>query len=293
MYYRRKIILSLLQEFGGKLKRTDFQKFLFLVSEHQKKRAFDFIPYKYGCYSFQASMDKSTMIKYGLLEESNDWIKKDIKDYIPELKKEDKEIIFFIKSNLGNLSGNELLKYVYNKYPYYAFNSLVSKHIMNEDEMKFIESHKPVNNKKCFYTIGYEGKSLEKYLNQLIESDIKVLIDVRKNPISMKFGFSKNQLKSACEKINVKYLHIPDLGIESDKRQNLNDMSDYENLFNFYSANTLPKNTDNINKIILLLEKHKRIAITCFEKEVCKCHRGKILETITKLISSDWEIENL
>jgi len=55
MYYRRKIILSLLQEFGGKLKRTDFQKFLFLVSEHQKKRAFDFIPYKYGCYSFQAS----------------------------------------------------------------------------------------------------------------------------------------------------------------------------------------------------------------------------------------------
>lgn len=293
MYYRRKIILSLLQEFGGKLKRTDFQKFLFLVSEHQKKRAFDFIPYKYGCYSFQASMDKSTMIKYGLLEESNDWIKKDIKDYIPELKKEDKEIIFFIKSNLGNLSGNELLKYVYNKYPYYAFNSLVSKHIMNEDEMKFIESHKPVNNKKCFYTIGYEGKSLEKYLNQLIESDIKVLIDVRKNPISMKFGFSKNQLKSACEKINVKYLHIPDLGIESDKRQNLNDMSDYENLFNFYSVNTLPKNTDNINKIILLLEKHKRIAITCFEKEVCKCHRGKILETITKLISSDWEIENL
>ena len=293
MYYRRKIILSLLQEFGGKLKRTDFQKFLFLVSEHQKKRAFDFIPYKYGCYSFQASMDKSTMIKYGLLEESNDWIKKDIKDYIPELKKEDKEIIFFIKSNLGNLSGNELLKYVYNKYPYYAFNSLVSKNIMNADEMKFIESHKPVNNKKCFYTIGYEGKSLEKYLNQLIESDIKALIDVRKNPISMKFGFSKNQLKNACEKINIKYLHIPDLGIESDKRQNLNNMSDYENLFSFYSENTLPKNTDNINKIILLLEKHKRIAITCFEKEVCKCHRGKILETITKLIPSDCEIENL
>ncbi|WP_348602891.1 DUF488 family protein [Bartonella tribocorum] len=45
--------------------------------------------------------------------------------------------------------------------------------------------------KFCFFTIGYEGKSLENYLNCLLENNIKILCDVRKNPISRKYGFSK------------------------------------------------------------------------------------------------------
>lgn len=34
-----------------------------------------------------------------------------------------------------------------------------------------------------------------------------------KNPISMKYGFSKSQLQNACEGVGISYNHFPDLGI--------------------------------------------------------------------------------
>ena len=44
MYYRRKILLALLEEFGGELANTDFQKLLFLFTERQNERSYDFVP---------------------------------------------------------------------------------------------------------------------------------------------------------------------------------------------------------------------------------------------------------
>jgi hypothetical protein len=35
MYYRRKVILALLQQFEGSLSKTDFQKLLFLYCQNQ------------------------------------------------------------------------------------------------------------------------------------------------------------------------------------------------------------------------------------------------------------------
>jgi hypothetical protein len=68
MYYRRKIILGLLEIFDGKLKKT-VQKLLFILSRYQEKPSFEFVPYKYGCFSFQSYADLRTMIKYRLVKE--------------------------------------------------------------------------------------------------------------------------------------------------------------------------------------------------------------------------------
>ena len=70
MYYRRKILLSLLENFDGQLNKTSLQKLLFIYTRWQEKKAFDFVPYKYGCYSFQAIQDLKTLGKYGLVRES-------------------------------------------------------------------------------------------------------------------------------------------------------------------------------------------------------------------------------
>lgn len=55
MFYRRKIILSLIQLFEGELEKIRFQKLLFLYSKRKKDAEYDFIPYKYGCYSYSAN----------------------------------------------------------------------------------------------------------------------------------------------------------------------------------------------------------------------------------------------
>jgi uncharacterized protein (DUF488 family) len=61
----------------------------------------------------------------------------------------------------------------------------------------------------------------------------------------MKYGFSKSQLEKACDGVGVKYIHIPELGIDSDKRQVLNTQTDYDNLFMSYRNDILPKTIDS------------------------------------------------
>jgi uncharacterized protein (DUF488 family) len=64
------------------------------------------------------------------------------------------------------------------------------------------------NEHKTLFTIGYEGKGIEKFLNSLIKNNIKVLCDVRKNPLSRKFGFSKTKLEHLCKQIEIYYIHM-------------------------------------------------------------------------------------
>ncbi len=66
-----------------------------------------------------------------------------------------------------------------------------------------------------------------------------MLCDVRKNAYSQKYGFSKSQLQKACEGVGISYIHMPELGINSDKRQHLISQSDYDLLFEDYEKNTL------------------------------------------------------
>ena len=125
---------------------------------------------------------------------------------------------------------------------------------------------------------------MEQYINTLIINDVKVLCDVRKNPLSMKFGFSKSRLKSACEGVGIEYIHIPELGIVSEKRKELNSMNDYNKLFTDYEKTVLEHSTNYIKRLVKTLYKKKRIALTCFEKESCMCHRGRVAN---KLLSLD------
>ena len=294
MYYRRKIILGILEEFGGKLNHTNFQKILFLVTRKQIKKSFDFVPYKYGCFSFQANQDLLTLGKYDLVksastQKSSNWLLSDENSsFLNELKKEDQSAIKSVKRETEGLKQKDLIRYTYLNYPFYATKSQIAEDILSEDEISSINKQKRNIEEEKFFTIGYEGISLETYLNKLIINDIKLLCDVRKNPLSMKYGFSKSQLKNACESIGIKYIHIPDLGIDSNKRQELNTMSDYNKLFDEYEKTTLRTNLKSLQYLSQLVKDYKRVAITCFEKEVCMCHRGRVLNALIAL--PDWNI---
>ena len=109
----------------------------------------------------------------------------------------------------------------------------------------------------------------------------------------MKFGFSKSLLKKYCESLGIEYIHIPEVGINSDQRQELNTQQDYDALFEVYKKTTL-KETDNYQaKIIELLTKYKRIALTCFEADICQCHRKPLAEAIAKNPIFEYEVKHI
>lgn len=270
------------------------QKLLFLFSRRQTKTEYDFVPYKYGCYSYSADADLETMTSRGLLSESKDHFRKlDKVDYFKQLKPADKDYLLEVKNRYGKMSAKALMKHTYVNYPFYATKSDVAPDILTKEELETVSMSKPQSEKTILFTIGYEGISLEEYLVRLLKNDVRILVDVRNNPLSMKFGFSKNQLKRYCESLGIRYIHFPEVGIQSEHRQELNDQSDYNKLFKIYRKNNLSKTVSVQTEILNLLKASQRIALTCFEANICKCHRKHLAEAIQHLPGFNYEIMHI
>lgn len=294
MFYRRKIILSLLQLFDNELNKISLQKLLFLTTNRQNKPNYDFVPYKYGCYSYSANADLKAMVRKGILSETESHFKYvDKTDYFKSLKEPDKKILLETKAHYGKMSANALMKHTYVNFPYWATNSIKAKEILSIQELEKVEKSKPKSNKVILFTIGYEGISLEEYLNRLLKNDVKVLVDVRNNPLSMKFGFSKSLLTRYCKSLGIQYIHFPEVGIQSGQRQELNTQADYDKLFANYRKSNLTKTTASQVQILNLLKEHKRIALTCFEADICQCHRKHLAEAIESLPNFEYKVKHI
>lgn len=286
--------MALLQSFGGSLEKISLQKLLLIFSRQQEKPIYDFIPYHYGGYSISAHADLAAMARQNLIGKGEiSYQKKDKTDYIKKINFEDRNILQKIIFEFANKDSTELMKYTYLNFHYYAINSKIASEILSKTEYEKVESAKPQNTKTTLFTIGYEGISLEEYLNRLIKNDVKVLVDVRSNPVSMKFGFSKNQIKLHCQNLDIEYAHIPEVGIRSEFRQDLKTQLDYDALFKIYKTETLKKTGNYQEKILELLKQKKRIALTCFESDINKCHRTHLAKSITKLPGWNFELEHL
>jgi len=294
MFYRRKVLLSLLQLFGDELEKIRLQKLLFLFTQRQTKKEYDFVPYKFGCFSFSANADLTAMARQGLINETQtSFVRQDNVNYLQELNAEDVDRLQTIKATFGNVGCNELIRYTYLHYPYWAINSTIADSLLTASEKNVVLQCKPKSQKTILFTIGYEGISLEEYLNRLIVNDVNVLVDVRCNPLSMKYGFSKNQLQRNCESLGIRYAHFPEVGIRTDQRQNLNGQDDYDKLFARYTVMTLPQTHTAQYAILDLLATHRRIALTCFEVNINQCHRKHLAEAIARLSTFDYDMRHI
>jgi uncharacterized protein (DUF488 family) len=298
MYYRRKILFSLLEAFGGRLSRTQMQKLAFIFTRWQEKKAFDFVPYRFGCYSFQLNKDLQALTTRRHLEEQKAngftyWSKIDTTSYTIQLQKKDQELLTRLAKEFQSANQEDLIEYTYIHYPYYAINSTIAEQYLNKVQLELVAQQRRSFDEKKLFTIGYEGISLEKYLNKLIIQDVRLLCDVRKNSFSMKYGFSKSQLSHACEQVGIAFLHLPELGIESDKRKELKTLEDYRILFKEYKSSTLEQNHSHLLKLASLFDRYPRIAITCFEASHTMCHRGCIANALKALPSWQTPIAHL
>lgn len=276
-YHRQRFLLQFIEVAGGSISKIDLQELLFLAHQETELGYFDFVPYQYGCYSFQATADLGVLEKLGWLKISNNKIT--LTDKISEyssVKQSDKTLINLFMSSRKKLRGEALIKHLSERYPYFVKNDRIAHHNISAPSA----THKTCDGKTLF-TIGYEGISFETYVNKLIDNDIQVVCDVRKNPLSRKFGFSKGIMSKILPELGIKYLHIPELGIVSQMRKSLKNYSDYVDLFEQYDKK-LPSKNSYLQQISSLITKQNNVALTCFESDAAYCHRsyiGQYMET--------------
>ena len=282
MYYRRKILLALIEVFGGSLKSTDCEKLLFNFCQQTGKNHYDFFPYKFGPFSIMSYYDKRRLMDLGLLKSADDFQLNTKHSYLNELTTTDKAALLRFKSNIGNLRGDKLVKKTYREFPQFSARSKIAERHFDADEIKQLKFAWNTDKAPFVFTIGYEGLTIDSFLNKLIANSITVVVDVRNNPQSMKYGFSKKSFKQYIESAGMKYIHIPELGIPSAMRKGLGESVSHKNLFKAYENKLLPKQETEIKQLMDLTNKDERIALVCFEADHNFCHRHTLVEHLQK-----------
>jgi len=273
VYNRQRFLLQFISQLSRKVTSTDLQKLVFLYTEEKRSSFYDFLPYKFGPYSFQLRHDLDILVKRGFIrtEDYGDSV------LVESKFRNDNNVVFDIAVERGDA----LIKKSYRNYPYYAINSEITERLFdNEERILFQkERQKNLSNEKMLFTVGYEGMTIEAFMNKLLKNNVRLLCDVRKNSISRKYGFSKKMLEHITTSVGIDYLHISELGIDSSKRNALNSEDDYRELFLDYK-NSLHSHKYNIERLCELLNKYTRIVLMCFESNPDFCHRHIIKDTL-------------
>lgn len=279
---RQQHLLALLRSLGGRVGNIDFQKLLFLYCQQEGADAgYEFVPYRFGAFSFSCYADRRKLIERGYLVNN---------EQIWQLTEAGKEAVALLKGSEVNefaqryrrLRGDALVAETYRSYPYYAIRSEVAKRVLMDDQetLRKIEAERPTDKANPLSTIGYEGRTLEQYLNTLLCGGVTLLCDVRRNPISRKYGFAKSTLANACNGVGIRYEHLPELGIASEERDGLQSQADYDRLFARYARHSLPKQGQILGKIRTWIRSGERVALTCYERLPHQCHRHSVAKAL-------------
>ncbi|MCP4603317.1 MAG: DUF488 domain-containing protein [Proteobacteria bacterium] len=282
-YHRQRLLLFFLEFEGKSLGKLELQKLLFLYTKEMRSRHYAFVPFRYGCYSFLCSDDLDLLEKRGWIASDGNRLSlnADLAEQNWAVASEERKAVrAWLKRNPKR--GDALIAETYHRYPYYAIFSEMKERLLTPSERKAVEKllgSEDNKNETVVFTIGYEGILFEEYLNKLLRNRVVVLCDVRRNSQSRKFGFSGRMLSQVLPKIGIKYVHLPELGIDSEKRQDLDSREAYDALLSEYRQD-LPGRTDGLALLKQQIDAGKRLALTCFEEQPLFCHRHCITDLL-------------
>ena len=279
MLNRQKILLDLIYRSGGSMTRLHLVKLAFLFSQvangKKDNNFYQFVPYKHGPFSFTLYHEINSLISKGQLSEIPEKTLRVRNNFTKETldldQKLDREIQLFI-NNYRNIPLNNLINLVYQEYPWFTLNS-------EKTNNRFVEY--PIV--ECaIFTMGYQGWQVDGFLNYIMQKGVRMVIDVRNNPVSRSYGFHKKTLSRLCTNVGVEYTHFPMLGIKPEMRTNLDSNSDYVHLFSLYEK-MVDQNKEQLANVAALVEE-KPSVLMCMESDFSICHRSRLAIKVKDII---------
>ena len=131
------------------------------------------------------------------------------------------------------------------------------------------------------FTVGYEGRSLDDLLEELLEAGVTRLIDVRELPLSRRRGFSKTALGETLYEAGIEYVHVRALGNPKPNRERYR-AGDIEGGAAVYRRHL---NNGSRSALVDLAESlgDGPTCLLCFERDHAKCHRDVVVEALQQL----------
>ena len=142
-------------------------------------------------------------------------------------------------------------------------------------------------NKRLIYTIGFENKSQEEFLHQLMRNGVGLVIDVRLNNCSEKDGYATfPTISNLLEHESIIYKNDRMLAPDDQIRQNYKrnaDWTEYTGGFHKLMAQR------NIHIYIRqnYLQEESVICLMCKEADSTACHRSLVAQYFASVLDAD------
>lgn len=128
-------------------------------------------------------------------------------------------------------------------------------------------------------SVGYEGRTIDDFVTELVRAGVKTVADVRLNAISRKAGFSKTRLRQALAAAGIDYRHMRGLGNAKENRRPFWEGRVEEGRRVFRERLQSPEAESSLNELSALV-RDQVVAVLCFETDVEKCHRKVIIDEV-------------
>jgi uncharacterized protein (DUF488 family) len=130
------------------------------------------------------------------------------------------------------------------------------------------------------FTLGYEGLSVDAYVDALRENGVGIVLDVRETPWSRKPGFSKAPLEAALAEAGIRYAHVRSAGNPAEIRKSGADAAEILARYREHLA----AHGKIVDDLLLMVEQWsdggRPACLTCFERAPSACHRSIIAEAM-------------
>jgi uncharacterized protein (DUF488 family) len=166
------------------------------------------------------------------------------------------------------------MKYTYAKYPWYAANSENQDLIVSPVTIPLA--------KPAIYTVGYEGRDIDRFIDHLLSSGLRGVCDVRAVPASRSFGFHRKTLAEFLAKLEMSYYPFPGLGIPTGIRKETLLAASVGLMFSDYRDRITHSHQAELRELLSVLASQP-VALLCVEHNAQDCHRGVLAEVLAQM----------
>lgn len=125
---------------------------------------------------------------------------------------------------------------------------------------------------RTFFTIGYSGRTIDAFVDALLQADVVAVVDIRHMPVSRyRPEFSKRNLDARLQREGITYHHDRGLGIPAQVRREHGYPNHGESLWAWYDENVLSQQAVDSGRFDGLGS--GPMAMMCVESDAMECHR--------------------
>jgi uncharacterized protein (DUF488 family) len=126
--------------------------------------------------------------------------------------------------------------------------------------------------------VGYEGHTIETFVDDLLDRGVTRVVDVRLNAMSRKPGFSKRGLATALAEDGIAYEHRPALGNPKENRAGY--AAGHPAAHAVYAARLQESAAKEALAEIAAWAGREEVALLCLEADPTNCHRTAVLAAV-------------